>query len=80
MTAGERGPLALAALGRGKMRDDRFPALAEALTGMRFGLQHADIAASLLRAVDLLDAESTAAHGQITAHLATAPVSWGVDS
>jgi hypothetical protein len=43
MIAGERDPLVLAALGRGKMRDDRLPVLAEALTGMRFGPQHAEI-------------------------------------
>jgi hypothetical protein len=49
MTAGERDPQILAALGQGKMRNDKLPALAEALSGMRFGPQHAHAAASLLR-------------------------------
>ena len=49
MIAGERDPRVLAALGRGKMRSDKLPALAEALSGMRFGPQHAHAAASLLR-------------------------------
>src|SRR5258708_32973529 len=57
MIAGERDPLALAALGQGRMRNDKLPALAEALSGMRFGPQHAHAAASLLRSIDLLDAE-----------------------
>ena len=57
MIAGERDPRVLAALGQGKMRNDKLPALAEALSGMRFGPQHAHAAASLLRAIDLLDAE-----------------------
>jgi transposase len=80
MIAGERDPLVLAALGQGKMSDDRLPALAEALTGMRFTPQHAQTAGSMLRAIDLLDAEITAVHEQVTAHLATIPASWGVDA
>ena len=52
-----RDPRVLAALGQGRMRNDKLPALAEALSGMRFGPQHAHAAASLLRAVDLLEAE-----------------------
>jgi transposase len=50
MIAGERDPRVLAALGRGRMRNEKLPALAEALSGMRFGPQHAHAAASLLRA------------------------------
>jgi len=46
MIAGERDPRALAALGQGKMRNEKLPALAEALSGMRFGPQHAHAAAS----------------------------------
>ena len=77
LIAGERDPRALAALGRGKMRNDKLPALAEALSGMRFGSWHAHAAASLLRAIDLLDAELADLHEQVTAHLAAIPASWG---
>jgi transposase len=80
MIAGERDPRVLAALGRGKMRSDKLPALAEALSGMRFGPQHAHAAASLLRAIDLLEAELRDLHERVTAHLAAIPASWGVDS
>jgi transposase len=80
MIEGERDPQILAALGRGKMRSDKLPALAGALTGMRFGPQHAHAAASLLRAIDLLDAELKDLHEQVTAHLAAIPASWGVDA
>jgi TIR domain len=77
MIAGERDPRALAELGRGKMRNDRLPALAEALSGMRFGPQHAHAAASLLRAIDLLEAELRDLHERVAAHLAAIPASWG---
>src|ERR1700756_1630518 len=80
MIAGERDPRVLAALGQGKMRNDKLPALAEALSGMRFGPQHAHAAASLLRAIDLLEAELRDLHERVTAHLAAIPASWGVDS
>src|SRR5271170_4930829 len=72
MIAGERDPRVLAALGQGRMRNDKLPALAEALSGMRFGPQHAHAAASLLRSIDLLEG--------VTAHLAAIPGSWGVDA
>jgi transposase len=62
------------------MRNDKLPALAEALSGMRFGPQHADAAASLLRAIDLLDAEVRDLQERVTAHLAAIPASWGVDA
>jgi transposase len=74
MIEGERDPRVLAALGKGKMRNDKLPALAEALSGMRFGPQHAHAAASLLRA-ELRDLQE-----RVTAHLAAIPASWGVDS
>jgi transposase len=80
MIAGERDPRALAALGQGKMRNERLPALAEALSGMQFGPQHAHAAASLLRAIDLLDAELRDLQERVTAHLAAIPASWGVDA
>ena len=80
MIAGERDPRALAALGQGKMRNDKLPALAEALSGMRSGPQHAHAAASLLRAIDLLDAELTDLQERVTAHLASIPAAWGVDA
>ena len=57
MIAGERDPRVLASLGQGRMRNEKLPALAESLSGMRFGPQHAHTAASLLRSIDLLDAE-----------------------
>ena len=66
MIEGERDPrvlAALAVLGQGKMRNDKLPALAEALSGMRFGPQHAHAAASLLRAIDLLEAAGPARAG-----------------
>jgi len=62
------------------MRNDKLPALAEALSGMRFGPQHAHAAASLLRAIDLLDAELKDLQERVTAHLAAVPASWGVDA
>ncbi len=80
MIAGERDPRALAALGQGRMRNDKLPALAEALSGMRFGPQHAHAAASLLRAIDLLDAELTELHERVTEHLAAIPAAWGADA
>src|SRR4029077_14552205 len=46
----------------------------------RFGPQHAHAAASLLRAIDLLEAELRDLHERVTAHLAAIPASWGVDS
>jgi transposase len=73
MIAGERDPRVLAALGQGKMRSDKLPALAEALSGMRFGPQHAHAAASLLRAIDLLEAELRDLQERVTAHLARSP-------
>jgi hypothetical protein len=80
MIEGERDPQVLAALGQGKMRNDQLPALAEALSGMRFGPQHAHAAASLLRATGLLDAELRDLQERVTAHLAAIPGSWGVDA
>jgi transposase len=77
MIAGERDPRVLAALGQGRMRNDRLPALAEALSGMRFGPQHAHAAASLLRATGLLEAELRDLQERVTAHLAAIPASWG---
>ena len=79
MVAGERDPQVLAALGQARMRNDKLPALAEALSGMRFGPQHAHTAASLLRSIDLLDAELSDLQERVTAHLAAIPASWGVD-
>ena len=62
------------------MRNDKLPALAEALSGMRFGPQHAHAAASLLRAIDLLEAELRDLQERVSAHLAAIPASWGVDA
>ncbi|HET9896732.1 MAG TPA: IS110 family transposase, partial [Streptosporangiaceae bacterium] len=80
MIAGERDPRILAAPGQGKMRNDKLPALAEALSGMRFGPQHASAAASLPRAIDLLEAELRDLEEQVAAHLAAIPASWGADA
>jgi transposase len=73
VTAGERDPRVLAAPGQGRMRNDKLPALAEALPGMRFGPRHAHAAASLLRSVDLLDAELWDLQERVTGHLAAIP-------
>jgi hypothetical protein len=80
MIAGERAPRALAALGRGRMRNDGLPAPAGALTGMRFGPEDAPAAASLLRATGLLEAGLRDLQERVTAHLAAVPASWGVDA
>jgi transposase len=61
------------------MRNDKLPALAGALSGMRSGPPHAHAAASLLRAIDLLEAEPQDLQEQVAAHLAAIPASWGVD-
>src|SRR6202161_3397312 len=47
---------------------------------MRFGPQHAHAAASLLRAIDLLEAELRDLQERVTVHLAAIPASWGVDA
>ena len=57
------------------MRNEKLPALAEALSGMRFGPQHAHAAASLLRATGLLDAGLPELQERVTAHLAAIPAS-----
>ena len=80
MIGGERDPRALAALGKGNMRDEKLPALAAALTGMRFGPEHAGVAASLLAAIDLLEEELRVAEDAVAAKLAAIPASWGVDA
>ena len=80
MIGGERDPQALAALGKGNMRDEKLPALAAALTGMRFGPEHAGVAASLLAAIDLLEEELRSAEDAVAAKLAAIPASWGVDA
>ncbi len=80
MIEGERDPQALAALGKGNMRDETLPALAAALTGMRFGPEHAHLAASLLAAVDLLEEELRSAEDAVAARLSGIPASWGVDA
>ena len=80
MIGGERDPQALAALGKGNMRGEKLPALAAALTGMRFGPEHAGVAASLLAAIDLLEEELRSAEDAVAAKLAAIPASWGVDA
>ena len=80
MIGGERDPRALAALGKGNMRGEKLPALAAALTGMRFGPEHAGVAASLLAAIDLLEEELRSAEDAVAAKLAAIPASWGVDA
>ena len=79
MTEGERDPRVLAAPGQGRMRNEKLPALAEALSGMRFGPQHAHAAASLLRATGLLDAGLPELQERVTAHPAAIPASRGAD-
>jgi transposase len=77
MAEGERDPRVLAALGKGKMRGEKLPALAAALTGMRFGPEHAGVAVSLLAAIDLLEEELRSAEDAVSARLAEIPASWG---
>ena len=80
MIAGERDPRVLAALGQGRMRNEKLPALAEALSGMRFGpaaracrrVPAARHRPAGRRARDLQE--------RVTAHLAAIPGSWGVDA
>jgi len=55
------------------MRNEKLPALAEALSGMRFGPRHVNAAAALLRAIDLLEAELRELQERVTAHLAAIP-------
>ena len=47
---------------------------------MRFGPQHAHAAASLLRAIDLLETELRDLQERVTVHLAAIPASWGLDA
>jgi len=68
------------ALGQGRMRNEKLPALAEALSGVGFGPEHAHAAASLLRAIDLLEAELRELQERVTAHLVAIPASWRVDA
>ena len=63
----------------GQMRNEKLPALAEALSGMRFGPRHARAAASLLRSTGLLDAGLPELQERVTAHLAAIPASRGAD-
>ena len=63
----------------GQMRNEKLPALAEALSGMRFGPRHAHAAASLLRATGLLDAGLPELQERVTAHPAAIPASRGAD-
>ena len=79
MTEGERDPRVLAAPGQGRMRNEKLPALTEALSGMRFGPRHAHAAASLLRATGLLDAGLPELQERVTAHPAAIPASRGAD-
>jgi transposase len=79
MIAGQRDPQVLADMAMTRLRA-KIPGLVQALTGMRFGDQHAFAAASLLRNIDFLDAEITGLEEQVMAHLATIPAAWGIDA
>ncbi len=78
LIAGERDPVVLADLARGRMRS-RHDALVQALDGM-FDAHHAALARVLLDQIDFLDAKIAALTGLIDEHLATIPAALGVDS
>jgi transposase len=78
LIAGERDPVVLAALARGRMRS-KHDALVHALDGT-FDDHHAVLARMLLDQIDFLDAKIAPLTRLIDEHLATIPAARGVDS
>jgi transposase len=74
---GERDPVALAGLARGRMRG-KHAALVEALTGM-FTDEHAQTARLLLDQIAFLESKIVRLNILITEHLAGLTAAWGVD-
>ena len=77
LIAGERDPLVLAGLARGRMRA-RHDALVAALDG-RFEDHHAQIISILLGKIDFLDKQITRTEILISEQLASIPAAWGAD-
>jgi transposase len=78
MISGERDPLVLAGLARGRMRA-RHAALAEALAGM-FSDHHAEIAGLLLDQIAFLDTRVARLDVLVSEQLAGLPEAWGADA
>jgi transposase len=68
LLAGERDPVKLAALARGRLKV-KSTALIEAFEGCRFGAQNTLLIGGILRHIDFLDAEIAALGDAIEAHL-----------
>ena len=77
LIAGERDPVVLAALARGRMRS-KHDALVQALDGT-FDDHHAALARMLLDQIDFLDGKIAALTGLIDDHLAAIPAARGID-
>jgi transposase len=78
LIAGERDPVVLAALARGRMKAKR-AALIEALTG-RFDDHHAELARMLLDQIDGLNAQIATLTSRVDDLIAAIPAAWGVDA
>jgi transposase len=78
LIAGERDPVALADLARGRMRARR-DALVEALTGM-FDDHHAELAQILLDQISFCDTRIARLTTQIEEHIAAIPDARGIDA
>jgi transposase len=78
LIAGERDPVVLAGLARGRMKA-KHDALVEALTGM-FDDHHAELASMLLGQIEFLDASITRLTARIEEQIAAIPQARGVDA
>jgi transposase len=78
LIAGERDPVVLAALARGRMKAKR-AALIEALTG-RFDDHHAELARMLLDQIDGLNAQIATLTSRVDDLIAAIPAARGVDA
>ena len=78
LIAGERDPVVLAGLARGRMKA-KHDALVEALTGM-FDDHHAELASMLLGQIEFLDASITRLTARIEEQIAAIPQARGIDA
>ncbi|MBI1759787.1 MAG: IS110 family transposase [Actinobacteria bacterium] len=78
LIAGQRDPIQLALLARGRMRA-KHAALIEALTG-RFDDHHGELARMLLDSIDALAGQIDWLTTRIDELIATIPATWGVDA
>lgn len=78
LIAGERDPIQLALLARGRMRS-KHAELVEALTG-RFDDHHGELARMLLDAIDALTGQIDRLTARIEELVAAIPAAWGVDA